>query len=380
MTFGESLGLLLLIAVAAAGAYLYMQRRERTGFVPVTPYAEGLRALLDGDRLKAMQKLKESVATDSSNVDAYVRLGQISAELEDLPRALKIHKTLTFRADLTNAQRIEIYRALANDYLKLDDQPRALEAIEQVLSLAKKDQWALEKKLELLVRRQDWQGAFEIAERVLQCGGFVDARKLAVLKTMHGTKFCSENKERDGRIQFREAIKLDPTLPAPYLVWGDSYVREGRIEEAVKIWRRLFEVNPTRAHLAFERMEKHLFDLGRFSEIEQFYRGLIRSYPQSVHAYAALARFLEKRGDRGDAISVLQDGIQQNPESLWLRRRIIQLYADVRDVEHVMTLTRDILSRVMKESYQFKCDSCGHVVHEPLWLCPVCKKLDTYHA
>ncbi len=379
-TFGESLALLLLIGIAAAAAYIYLQRRDRGGTTTLTPYAEGLRAILDGDRSRAVQKLRESVQRDSSNVDAYIRLGLLSADLEDVPRAIKIHRALTFRADLNHAQRVEVYRALASDYLKSGDTPRALEALENVIALAKRDRWALEKKMELVVAEQNWVAAYETADRLAQSGGAVSNRMLAVLRSMNGIKLCSSGKERDGRIQFREAVKLDASLPAPYLHWGDSYVREHRTEDAVKIWRRLCEMNPLRAHYVFERLETHLFDLGRFGEIEQFYRNLIRSHPQSVHAYAALSRFLEKRGDRGDAVSVLQEGISHNSESLWLRRRLIQLYADLRDVERVLALSRDILSRVLTEAYQYKCDSCGHVAAEPLWLCPKCQKLDTYHA
>jgi lipopolysaccharide biosynthesis regulator YciM len=380
MTFSEAILLLALIFVVAGGAYLYLQRRDRATVHPVTPYAEGLRAILDGDRLKALQRLKDCVTSDSSNVDAYLRLGTLSAEMDDLPRAIKIHRALTFRADLSQAQKIEVYRALAQDYLRTSDVSRALESIEQVLSLNKKDRWALEKKSALQSAQRDWSAAYDSAEKALQYGSPVSSRSLAVLKMQLGLKLCAEKKERDGRVQFREALKLDATVPGPYLYWGDSYIRENRTEDAVKIWRRLLDTNPGRSYLVFDRLETRLFDLGRFSEIEQIYRGLIRSDAKNVHAYAALSRFLEKRGDRGDAIAVLMDGLHQNPESLWLRRRLVQIYSDVRDVEHVIQLSRDILSRVMKEGYDFKCAECGHLSAEPLWHCPKCNKLDTYNA
>jgi lipopolysaccharide biosynthesis regulator YciM len=376
----ESLLLLLIVVFAAGGAFYYLQRRERNKATPVTPYAEGLRAMLDGDNAKAIQKLRDVVAEDTSNVDAYLRLGTLFAQTTDIARAIKIHKSLTFRADLTMVQKVEIYRALAMDYLKISDAQRALEAIEQILSLSKKDHWALERKSQLLIAQQDWAGAFEAAHKLAYQDGKVPSRFLAVLKVQEGIKLCRTKKERDGRIQFRDAIKFDNTLIAPYLYWGDSYIREERTEDAVRIWRRLLSVNPARAHLVFDRLESHLFDLGRFSEIEQIYRALIRSYPQNVHAYAALARFLEKRGDRSDAVAVLQDGLHHNPESLWLRRLLVQFYGDVNDMGHVMELARDLLGRVMKAQYEFTCTNCGHVATEPLWLCPQCNQLDTFNA
>lgn len=380
MNLAELLLLLAVIVAGAGGAFYYLKRRDFVRTTPVSPYAEGLRAALDGDRLKAIQKLREVVSADSSNVDAYLRLGVLFAEIGDVPRAIKIHKSLTFRSDFTLPQKIAVYRHLAEDYLKSGDVPAALEAIERVLAFSKKDRWALEKKVELLTGQHDWERAYDAAQKVVALGGNVSQRFLGLLKVQNGLRLIENKKERDGRIQFREAIKHDATLVAPYLCWGDSYIREGRTEDAVRIWRRLLSVNPAKAHLLFQRLESHLFDLGRFAEIEQIYRALIRNYPQNVHAYAALARFLDKRGDRGDAVAVLHDGVHHNPDSLWLRRLLVQMYGEVHDVERVLELARDILSRVMKEEYEFTCSDCGHVTREPLWLCPRCNKLDTFHV
>jgi lipopolysaccharide biosynthesis regulator YciM len=380
VTFPEFLFLLVILVIAAVFAYVYVQRRERTRSAPVTPYAEGLRAMLDGDKVKAIQKLREVVSVDTGNVDAYLRLGTLFSESGDVPRAVKIHRSLIFRGDLSVAQKIQAYRALAQDYLKLGDTPRVLEMLELLLSLNKKDRTALEHKVELLVQRREWSAAFEAAQRLAILGGPVTSRFLAVLKVQEGLKLAEEKKERDGRIQFREAIKYDSSFIAPYLSWGDSYVREGRAEDAVRIWRRMISANAAQAHLAFERLETQLFDLGRFSEIEQIYRGLIRSYPQNVHAYAALSRFLDKRGDRGDAIAVLMDGLHHNPESLWLRRLLVHIHSDLGDDRRAVEIARDILARVMKAQYQFTCSSCGHVATEPLWLCPRCQKLDTFNV
>lgn len=380
MSFAELLLLLFVIVGAAGGAYYYLRLRERARVSPITPYAEGLRAILDGDRVRAVQKLREVVASDTANVDAYLRLGTLFAEMGDVSRALKIHRSLTFRSDCTGAQKVAVYRALATDHLLLGDVPAAIETVERILSLSKKDRWALEKKVELLIRQKEWSPAFESAEKLSALGGQIDPHFLAVLKMQEGLKLCESKKERDGRIQLREALKYENTLVGPYLYWGDSYIRESRTEDAVRIWRRLLNVNPARAHLVFERLESHLFELGRFSEIEQIYRNLIRNYPQNVHAYAALSRFLDKRGDRGDAVAVLMDGLHQNPDSLWLRRLLVQLYAEMRDTGRVIELTRDILARVMKTQYEFTCSSCGYVAHEPLWFCPRCSKLDSFHV
>ncbi len=380
MTFFEFLFLLIIVGGGIGAASYFRDWKVRRNVSPLTPYAEGLRAILDGDTNRAIQKLRETVAADTNNIDAYLRLGALYAQTGDISRATKIHKALTLRGDLVDRQKLDIYRALTEDYVKSGDTNRALESVNQMLGISKKDPWALQQKSELLATQGQWHAAYESAEKLNGHGSTSTGRRLAVLKTLDGVRLCTSGKERDGRIQFRQAIKHDATLVAPYLYWGDSYVRENRTEDAVKIWRRLIDVNPAQSYVAFERLESQLFDLGRFSEIEQIYRSVLSNYPQNVHAYAALSRFLRKKGDAGGAITILRDGLEQNPESLWLRRRLIRMYHDVHDVDGVLNMSRDVLSRVMKENYEYSCSNCGNVSREPLWVCPKCSKVDSYNV
>ncbi|MCC6476251.1 tetratricopeptide repeat protein [bacterium] len=372
---------LLLVVVGGVGAAMYFREwKVRRQGAPVTPYAEGLKAVLDKDYPRAIQKLRETVTADTNNLDAYLRLGHLYAESGDLSRAIKIHRALTLRSDLVDRQKLDVYRALAEDYMQVPDLPKALESVHHMLAVSKKDPWALEKRSDILAQQGDWNGAFESASKLNGTSAASTPRRMAILKTLEGARLCEGGKERDGRIQFREAIKHDAALSAPYLFWGDSYVRERRIEDAVKIWRRLLDVNPAQSYVAFDRLESQLFDLGRFSEIEQIYRTVIRTWPQNVHAYAALSKFLRKKGDAGGAITVLRDGLDHNPESLWMRRRLIRMFHDVHDVDGVLQMSRDILSRVMKENYEYTCNNCGHVSREPIWHCPKCGKVDTYNV
>ncbi|MBK6765809.1 MAG: hypothetical protein IPG71_05610 [bacterium] len=56
------------------------------------------------------------------------------------------------------------------------------------------------------------------------------------------------------------------------------------------------------------------------------------------------------------------------------------MYHDVHDVDGVLNMSRDVLSRVMKESYEYSCSSCGHISREPMWVCPQCNKVDTFNV
>ncbi|MFH1010746.1 MAG: tetratricopeptide repeat protein, partial [bacterium] len=230
----------------------------------------------------------------------------------------------------------------------------------------------------LLEKQQNWAAAFETAQKLQSLDGGVSARRLALLKVQEALQLAQRGKERDGRFCLRDAVKLDAQCPAPFLYWGDSYIRERRTQDAVNIWKRLLERNPGEAYIVFERLASNLFELGRFGEIEQIYRTVLRKHPQNVHAYVALSKFLEKRGDRAESIAVLEDGLEKNPESLWLRRLLVRIYGEQKDTNRLVTLTRDILARVIKEAYEFNCSECRYMTREPLWRCPNCGALDSF--
>ena len=369
---------LLVVVIGAVVVFLYLQRRERRKSTIQSPYTEALHALLIGDQPRALQKFRQTVQGDTSNIDAYIRLGDLHVEMSEHARALKIHRMLTLRVDLTKAQRIEVYRALARDYTEMKDFPRALESLDQIIQLSKQDVEALKAKQALLEKQKNWAVAFETAKKLQSVDGAISYRRLAILKVQEALALAEKGKEREGRLRLREAVKLDGTCPAPFLYWGNSYIREGRIEDAVNTWKKLLDRDPAHSYLVFERLADNLFELGRFGDIEQLYREVLRNHPQNVHAYVALSKFLDKRGDQAESIAVLEDGLDKNPESLWLRRRLIRIYGELGNLDRLRTLSRDTLSRVMKEAYEFTCTECGFVTREALWHCPKCGALDSF--
>ena len=59
-----------------------------------------------------------------------------------------------------------------------------------------------------------------------------------------GLKCVDEEKERDGRLKFREAIKLDKLCPPAYLYLSDSYIRENRYDDALTELKRFITQVP----------------------------------------------------------------------------------------------------------------------------------------
>lgn len=370
--------LVVVAAIMVIWLFVSLQSRNRKKQTTTSPYTEALNYLIDGNVAQAAQKLREAAQKDSSNVDAFLRLGNIYRDTGKVERAIKIHTELTLRTELTPSLRLEVYRALTLDFTAAGNIVRALEYIDTLLHHNKRDRWALQQKQSLLEQRGDFRGAYDQEKRIQNLDGITDSHKLALIKSQEGIELFRQGKGRDARLRFREAIKIQAGCVPAYLYWGKSYLKEDRVQDAVNVWAKFLKANPAEAYLAFQPMESVLFDLGRFGEMEAQYRKVLEQHPDNVHALVALAKFLHKKGQSKSALDVLKDGLERNPDSLWIRRNMILIYAQLKDTDHVLALAHDILERVMSEEYHFKCQQCGNITTEPIWFCPKCRSWDSY--
>ena len=108
---------LLITVIGAGGIMIYIFNYKPRSKAKVKDlYAEGLDLLIAGKRKAAYQNFKEIIQKDTDNIKAYLRLGQVMREGGNPQQALKIHKSLSLRNNLTHYEQIELRKNLALDY------------------------------------------------------------------------------------------------------------------------------------------------------------------------------------------------------------------------------------------------------------------------
>ena len=367
--------LILFLAIGlftlSLGTLIYTRKRRRK---QQPPYTQALSLLLAGEKEKALEKLRQAVKEDTENIDAYILYGDILREMGQHRQAVKIHRELTIREKLTPGLRSKLLRSLVLDHFEGRDLRQALPYIEQMLSISRSDIWALNMKLSLHETLENWKTAFEVEKKIQSITRKFDKEKLGLYRVMEGKKLLkSGGREHDARLRFRAAIKIDKASAPAYLELADSYIREGRTKDALDEWRIFFKKNPLHAHLAFDQLEKVVFDLGRFEELESIYRQLVQDNPKNTRAVVALAKFLDRKGETSEAIEVCRYGLEKTPESLWIRRNLFRFLAADNQLGEAMKLGLEILDMVMEEREAFICSKCGYLSVEPQWRCPKCK-------
>ena len=108
--------LVLLLCISSIIFFIFYFKRPNTKSSLKDLYAEGLDLLVTGKRNAAYRNFKSIIEKDSSNIKAFLHLGQVVREGGNPKKALDIHKNLLIRKDINKYDRIELYKNLSLDY------------------------------------------------------------------------------------------------------------------------------------------------------------------------------------------------------------------------------------------------------------------------
>jgi lipopolysaccharide biosynthesis regulator YciM len=341
-------------------------------------YIEAIHLLLADKKDEALDRLKRTIKKDSGNIMAYITLGDILRDKGYPLRAVKIHRNLLVRGDLTESQIETILHHLVLDYQAGSMFDKAVEMSERLIQRNKKRLQYQELLIRLCEEKGDWERAFTHTQNINKWRKRKTQDMLALYKVQSGLDMVGRNAEREGRIRFREALKFDKKCIPAYLYWGDSYKRDNRLLDACKVWKEFTEKNPEWAHLAFERLKGVLFDLGRYGEMEGIYQEVIGKNPKHTDAYISLAELYRKEGRTEEAMDMVQRIIDKDPESLRARLLLAQLFRQTGDQTAALEQALKGLEMESAKASHFSCSNCGNESKEPLWYCPQCHAWNTY--
>ncbi len=364
--------IILLICALVVLVAVYVVVSRKTDRPLEDHFVDGLEAMLRGDWKQAAHHLRLAAEQDSDNIKAYDRLGRVYRELGELSRAMKIHRELTVRSGLKPAEKARIYVELSRDLKLMGREDDALEAASRALATDRRNVEALVNRLELLEARDRWEEALDLLKRIENLSQREQKRRRSLIMVEQARGLVSEGKGRQGRILVKDALKLNRACAPAYLLMGDSYMEEERVDEAVSFWEQLPFEDPPHAWLVFERLERVYFENGRFGEMEKFYQRVIASAPESADAYLSLARFYEKKGEFHQALRTLEEGLAANPAELNLSRMMVRLLAKAGDTRRLSTFTTELADRLLERSSSFKCRLCSLETPEYSFRCPSC--------
>jgi lipopolysaccharide biosynthesis regulator YciM len=366
---------LLMISLAAI---LLARYRRSQRLRSASLYVEALKELIKGQEENAFRYLKQVVAEDTGNFDAYLKLGDIFRRRGEAATALKIHRQLTVRADLGSADRLELLKSLAQDYMEVGKEDRAIAALQEFISQDRKNIWAYQQLLHQYEKQDDWPRALSVQETILKITGQKDNALLALYETQIGHQWAARKEYHKARQKYKDALRRDRGCVPAYLGLGDAYRQENRLKEAIDSWKELLANIPEKASLAFERLEKALYEQGHFGDVLGLYRDLLERDPNNLNALLALVNIYEKKGDVDEAIRTCKRALQVEPTSAAARQFLVKFYQLKGDQEKVLENLEALCGSSKVTTQRFVCRKCGYESGQPIWHCPQCGQWRTF--
>jgi lipopolysaccharide biosynthesis regulator YciM len=340
-------------------------------------YVEALRKIVDGHAEEAYRSLQTSVKGGIAPADAYIRLGNLLRERGDAARAAQIHQSLTVKDDLTRDEKIELYLSLADDYAALGKSEKSVKTLESAAKLFNiRDHRVFIKIAKHYHVVGDVEKAYESLKEARKHGALSE-RELALYLTTAAERLIEQKDFKEARKILQRALKHDPDCPPALLYLGDVDHILGETDEAIDRWRRTAVLSPQLAETALNRLERVLFEKGRFGDIEAVYGDVRAARGGDEAATVAMAAFMKKQGRGEEAIQFLEEYLTVFPDSVRATLLLTSLYARYRDSETLQHFLDEAITRSGRNK-TYVCRACQFQSRSVRWHCPRCNSFDSF--
>lgn len=265
-------------------------------------YSKALNEILNSNKSEALLILYDIVKQDSKHVHAYIQIGNILRE-SNPDKALKIHKTLTVRKSLDIQSKIDISQSLAIDYNYLNQIDLSIIEAERVLTFDKKNIWALKYLTFLYEKNKNWELSISYFKRLKK---ETDTNEDNYDRLML-FKFLEDGKQQNNLVAIKNLNNMrlkSPNFSMVYKHLGYLYAEERDLINAIEMWRKYSELDADNAFTIFSEIEKAFFDLGRYSEVEKFYKNILKN-GMNIKAVLRLSNLIDEKGEKQSAINIV---------------------------------------------------------------------------
>jgi lipopolysaccharide biosynthesis regulator YciM len=268
------------------------------------------------------------------------------------------------------------------DFKKAGFRYRAMDTFREVVALEPRNAYALANLVKIHEEEQDWEKALSLQEELAKVTGAEDSTLRAFLYDQIGQAAAASGDETKAIRAFEESMRAAPSVPAPYVHYGDLLENSGRAEEAEAQWSRLARESPSHAHLAFERLQRVRAKLGRSERMEKLYEDVVREDESDWRARLALARLRRGQGRGEEAFDLLLEAVRKNPHALAVHMEVWRfLGSDPASAPAPGARLTRYLDEVAKAVFfldPYVCIKCNYRANGNLWRCPHCQEWNTF--
>jgi lipopolysaccharide biosynthesis regulator YciM len=343
-------------------------------------YIKGLNYLLSNQTDKAIEEFIRVTHLDPDTIEAYLGLGHLYRTKGDFDRAIRLHRSILARPDLSAKERQRILLALGADYKSAGLWERAVNVYRQVLDMNPNKMDVYRELAGIYEEERNWKEAFRAQQEYEKRSGSKQKNVLAHLQTEMGKDAIAEGLRDKAHKAFKSALSIDPACLDAALHLGDFYLEEGKTGKAVEIWEGIVNQDGVFSHLAYRRLEKAYFEQNRYDDIAKVLEKVVAANPKNVMARVTLGEYYAKRDMIPEALRHLREALASQPRSLEARRQISQILVRNHMHDDMEKEYSEAVEALYAPGEPYNCGRCGLKVKELSWRCPQCRGWDTFEA
>lgn len=231
-----------------------------------------LKALVDGNKDKAYMLLREIIAKDSSNIDAYLLLGDIVRE-KDVQQAIKIHQTVVLRPQISKDKKIEAHIALSKDFLVRGNLIRAENELNNIIKLESSNKWALLNLKEIATKNKNWKDALNYEKKLMKIDSDHKKNDESMLNYYIAMDYKSKDNIKNYAYYLEKSAACEKIYPDSLLELANHNINNPDL--AITYYKLYAKNKPSKRTMAYSKVENLLFDNQRFDDVEILYKELL---------------------------------------------------------------------------------------------------------
>ncbi len=332
---------------------------------------KALNHILAGEKKHALKLLKEIAGKDTSNLGAYLQVGDLYRQIGKAEKAVQVHQEVLERQGISQDYELMAHERLAMDYEELGQFAQATQHADALLKANRKNLWALKAVHRFAVKSGNWSAAIKAFQKENAAGGSADALLPAIYKTQEGIKAKASGKLAEAVSMMKQAIKLNSKCAAPYYQLGKIRQEEGNFKHAIDFFTTFVELDPTAGSIVFSEIEKMYFELGQFEQVEQFYQRLHKKQPDNMEVVIGLANYFERKGENRDALALLEEIKKPDYNNLSFILGHLRTLEKLGHKDALKSTIDDFIA-LDRQKRILTCSHCGHISQEPRYICDKC--------
>lgn len=374
--------LFLLLPVAAASGWLLARRRGRKksgyqAFQLSSNYFRGLNYLLNEQPDKAIEVFLKLAEVNRETVETHLALGNLFRRRGEVDKAIRFHKHIISRSELTEEQRTQALLELGEDYMRAGLLDRAEALFSQLVEHHEHSAAASQHLLSIYQQERDWEKAIEQAIRLGQTSSEDTSLMVAQFHCELAEQAIAADDMDAARQALAQARGYRPECARARLIEARLAAREERWSDAIEAYKVACSQDEgcyvsvlDEALACFRRVD-------RMDDARAWIESVVEAY-KGITPAIAMARLMEDDEGSAEAARYMLRRLEQRP-SVRGMQYLAELMIDrgVPGVDMDPQMLGEMVRRLLDGQPLFRCHQCGFSGQTHHWQCPSCRQWET---